>query len=229
MASYVLVHGGFSGGWVWREVAHLLRTQQNLVFTPTLTGLGERAHLAHPDLGLNTHIQDIIGVIECEALTDVILVGHSSSAMVVTGVAEQIPEKIRYLVYIDTIAPEDGQSWLDLLGEEISTNLLALAKAKGDGWRVPLIPDPPQFQPHPLKTVTDKIIVKNPASQSVPRALIHCTANPNEGPLAPMWARVSTFAEKVQAQGWHYRALPTDHRPMHTMPHELTELLLEFA
>ena len=91
MTTYVLVHGGFSGGWVWRTVALHLRDAGHEVFTPTLTGIGERAHLAHPEINLDTHIQDLVGLFECEELSQVVLVGHSSGSMVITGVAEKIP------------------------------------------------------------------------------------------------------------------------------------------
>ena len=175
MAIYLIVHGCFSGGWGWSEVANHLRRAGHEVFTPTLTGLGERAHLATPEVNLATHIQDIVGVLACEDLWEVILIGHSSGAMVSTGVAERVPERLAWLVYIDTAIPQDGQSWFDLLGPEMAEQLLKLAESDGQGWRIPLIPDPPKFQPHPLKTVTDPLAVKNPVAVGVRRAFIHCT------------------------------------------------------
>lgn len=111
MATYVIVHGGFFGGWRWRTVANLLRAAGHEAYTPTLTGLGGRCHLANPDINLDTHVQDVVGVIECEDLQDVILIGHSSGSMVVTGVVEKIPERLGYLIYLDTIIPQNGQSW----------------------------------------------------------------------------------------------------------------------
>ena len=116
MATFVLVHGGWAGGWQWREVAGLLRAAGHEVFTPTLTGLGERVHLANPDIGLDTHIQDILMVLEYEELRDVILVGYSYSGMVITGVAELAPERISQLIYLDAFVPQDGQSMLDNAG-----------------------------------------------------------------------------------------------------------------
>ena len=118
MATFVLVHGGWAGGWQWREIASLLRAAGHDVFTPTLTGLGERVHLASPDVGLDTHIQDILMVLEYEDLHDVILVGYSYSGMVITGVAERAPERLAHLVYLDAYVPRDGQSLLDMLGPE---------------------------------------------------------------------------------------------------------------
>ena len=229
MTNYVIVHGGFAGGWAWREVADFLRAAGHTVYTPTLTGLGERAHLAHPGVNLATHIQDIVGVLECEDLQEVILVGHSSGSMVITGVAERCPARLARLVYIDTVIPQNGQSWFDLLGPALAHKLLGLARQKGDGWGVPLIPDPPKFQPHPLKTVTDALEINNPKATHIPRAFIHCTQKPADSPLALLWPAIDRAAENARQQGWWYRTLPTDHSPHRTMPRELAALLLELG
>lgn len=229
MAIYLIVHGGFSGGWGWREVANELRSAGHEVFTPTLTGLGERAHLANPEVNLDTHIQDIVGVLECEDLGQVILVGHSSGSMVITGVAERAPERLAWLVYVDTAIPQDGQSWFDLLGPTMAQQLLELAESAGQGWRIPLIFDPPKFQPHPLKTVTDPLAVKNPIAVRLRRSFIYCTAKSLDSPVALAWPAIDHAAEVARRQGWWYRTLPTDHSPNHTMPHELAGLLLELA
>ncbi|MDQ3249113.1 MAG: alpha/beta hydrolase [Chloroflexota bacterium] len=229
MAIYLIVHGGFSGGWGWRAVANQLRSAGHEVFTPTLTGLGERAHLANSEVNLATHIQDIVGVLACEDLWQVILIGHSSGSMVSTGVAERAPERLAWLVYVDTAIPQDGQSWFDLLGPAMAQQLLALAERAGQGWRIPLIPDPPKFQPHPLKTVTDALAVKNPAAVGLRRAFIYCTDKSPASPVALAWPAIARAAEAARRQGWWYRTLPTDHSPQHTMPHELANLLLELA
>jgi pimeloyl-ACP methyl ester carboxylesterase len=146
MRNYVIVHGGFMGGWAWTPVAQILRAAGHEVYTPTLTGHGERAHLANPETGLDTHIQDVLGVLECEDLSEVILVGHSYGSMVITGVAERVPERLTCLVYVDTAVPKDGQSWLNVCGSEMTKLAFDLAK-KGDGWRVNMIPAPPRWQP----------------------------------------------------------------------------------
>jgi pimeloyl-ACP methyl ester carboxylesterase len=230
MSVYVLVHAGCIGGWAWSQVARHIRAAGHEVFTPTLTGLGERAHLANPDINLSTHIQDIMGVLECERLSEVILVGSSYGSMVITGVAERAPEKLSRLVYIDTIIPKDNQSWNDLLGPEVSQALLDITNEKGDGWRIPLLPpDPPWILPHPLKTCTEPLEINNPAVIAIPRAFIHCTARRMGGPLAAFWPRVDKFASEVKNQGWWYRTLPTEHAAMLSMPKELSELLLELA
>jgi pimeloyl-ACP methyl ester carboxylesterase len=116
MAIYVLVHGAGSGGWSWRHFAPLLRARGHEVFAPSLTGLGERAHLSGPQVTLSTHIQDVVNIFEFEELEDVILVGHSYGGMVITGVVEQIGERVAHLVYEDAFLPKDGQSCGDLGG-----------------------------------------------------------------------------------------------------------------
>ncbi len=142
MATFVLCHGGFAGGWQWRQVADLLRANGHTVYTPTFTGLGERVHLAHPDVDLDTLITDVVNVIQYEELTDVTLVGYSFSGMVITGVADLIPERLSRLVYLDAYVPRDGESLIDLLGTALTTQLMAMAEGVGDGWKVPHIPNP---------------------------------------------------------------------------------------
>jgi pimeloyl-ACP methyl ester carboxylesterase len=210
-------------------VANLLRAAGYEVYTPTLTGLGERAHLANPQVNLNTHIQDIVGVLECEDLRDVILVGHSYGSMVITGVAERVPERLARLVYLDAPIPQDGQSWNDLLGPEMASKAIDLANKQGDGWRVPLISDPPRVQPHPLKTVTDPLKVSNPMAVHIPRAFIHCTAKSKDSAVAFASPAIEKAAENARQQGWWYRELPADHGPEESMPRELADLLLELA
>lgn len=230
MSIYVLVHGGFMGGWVWREVANYLRAAGHEVFTPTLTGLGERAHLANPETDLNTNIQDIVGVVECEDLSQVILVGYSHGGMVITGVAERVPDRISRLVYLDALVPKDGQSLFDVCGPELAKQFFDLAREHGDGWHVPVLPpNPPKWQPQPIKTVTQPLKVKNPAAIVIPRAYIHCTIRPKEHPLALAWPALDNAAEEARQHGWWYREISADHGVVFTMPKELAELLLELA
>ena len=117
MAVYVLVHGSGSGGWIYRPVAKILRAAGHEVFTPTLTGMGERVHLLGPDVDLNLHIQDVINVLEFENLRDVILAGHSYSGMVITGAADRAIERVGQLVYLDATIPRHGESQADVIPE----------------------------------------------------------------------------------------------------------------
>ena len=130
MSTYVLVHGAWGGSYGWRKVRPLLIKAGHDVYTPSLTGQGERAHLATPQVNLTTHIKDVYNAIWYEDLTDIILVGHSYGGMVVTGVADQMPERIKHLVYLDAFLPENGQSLYDLGGG-------GPRPADGD-WRVPM-------------------------------------------------------------------------------------------
>ena len=114
MLNFVLVHGSCHGGWCWKKVAPILCKDGYFVHTPTLTGLGERSHLVNRDIGLHTHILDIIQVFEYEDLDEVILVGHSYGGLVIGGVAEKIPQRIRRLVYLDAYVPQDNKNAFDL-------------------------------------------------------------------------------------------------------------------
>ena len=134
MATFVLVHGAFHGGWCYGRVARLLRMAGHEVYTPTLTGLGERAHLASLSINLSTHVEDVTALLRCEGLSDVILCGHSYGGMVITGVAAFEGERISTLVYLDAIVPQDGQSLFDVVGSETMSHTVASAMLDG---RVP--------------------------------------------------------------------------------------------
>lgn len=134
MATFVLVHGAFHGGWCYGRVVRLLRMAGHEVYTPTLTGLGERAHLASLSINLSTHVEDVTALLRCEGLSDVILCGHSYGGMVITGVAAIEGERISTLVYLDAIVPQDGQSLFDVVGSETMSHTVASAMLDG---RVP--------------------------------------------------------------------------------------------
>src|SRR6266850_8241991 len=112
----VIVHGAWGGSWAFRKVEELLREKGFNVYRPQLTGLGERVHLARPDTGLSTHIDDVVNMILFEDLHDIILMGHSYGGMVITGVADRVPDRIRRLVYVDALVPNDGESAMSLVG-----------------------------------------------------------------------------------------------------------------
>src|SRR5437763_8418345 len=133
MSTYLLVHGGWHGGWYWGRVTPLLREAGHEVFTPTLTGLGERAHLLSPEIDLDTHIRDVLGVIKYEDLHDLILVGHSYAGMIITAVAEQAVARLRHLVYLDAFIPENGESLIDVIGTDFAATFRDLVQTKGDG------------------------------------------------------------------------------------------------
>ena len=137
MATYVLVHGAWHGGWCWKKVAPLLRHAGHEVFIPTLTGLGERAHLLTPEVDLTTHVQDIVGVLTYEDLQEVILVGHSYGGMVISGVAQQAALRLSHLVYLDAFVPENGRCLLDYAVPERA------ARMRAEGERTGFVTPPP--------------------------------------------------------------------------------------
>jgi len=229
MATFVLCHGGWAGGWQWKEVAAILRSAGHEIFTPTFTGLGERVHLASPELDLHTYIQDILMVLKYEKLSDVILLGYSMSGAVVTGVAEQAAESLRHLVYLDAFVPEDGQSLADLVGAEIVAGLQQAADLYGDGWRVPHNPpDADRRTDQPLKPIFTPLALKNPAAATIPRAFIYCAQGAHD--IGPLHQPIERAAQKAKSDArWRYLELNTGHMPMWTMPQELGKLLLELA
>src|SRR5580658_10186892 len=154
LAIVVLAHGGWSAAWAWKKVRPLMAAAGHQFFTPTYTGLGERAHLASPSNDLETHIQDVLGVLTFEDLREVVLVGHSYGGMVATGVADRARDRVAQLIYIDAFVPRDGQSLLDL-NAPARERMRELAKA-GDGYRVPPNPTPPDTPPADLAWLTER-------------------------------------------------------------------------
>ena len=138
MSTFVLVHGAWIGGWSYRRVADKMRALGHVVYTPTLTGIGERSHLYHPDIDLEAHVTDVLNVIEWEQLDDIILVGHSYGGMVITLVADRIPEKVSHLVYLDAFVPQDGQSEMDFLPDDQKGFMRAAAAESNNG--IPPLP-----------------------------------------------------------------------------------------
>jgi pimeloyl-ACP methyl ester carboxylesterase len=234
MATFVLVHGMGAGGWQWREVADILRSKGNMVFAPTLTGLGDRAHLLTPEVDLETHITDIANVIECEELQDVVLVGHSYGGMVVTGAADRQYERIGCLIYLDAFLPEDGQSVMDLQPSDRIEYYQKMADEKGDGWRIPTPPaefwklndpeDRAKFdrlkKDHPLAALTQPVNFDHPRPDK--RAYIWAsgfTPSPFE-----------KFAEACQYDDdWLYEEIDSGHQMMMSHAPELSDILLNIS
>jgi pimeloyl-ACP methyl ester carboxylesterase len=231
MAVFVLCHGGWSGGWYWQPIRDLLRSGGHTVFTPTYTGLGEREHLAHPEVGLETWLLDVVNVILYEELHDVILAGHSMGGMIITGVADRIPDRISHLVYVDAVVPEDGQSLYDLVDPEFTAQGLVLVEQQGDGWRLPYIPEPgkpgdPRLIPMPIKPGMQPVTARNPAALSLPRTFIYCTEDKD----VTRDNHIIQPAQSARSDArWHYYELETDHNPMENATQELTDLLVSIA
>lgn len=239
MSTYLLVHGAWHSGQCWERVVPLLTSAGHRVLAPSLTGHGDRAHLLSPEVGLDTHVDDIVRLITDEDLTEVILVGHSYAGLVISSAANRIPDRIAHLVYLDAMAPEDGESAADIM--PITRGLIDQALKSDSGWRVP--PLPPLPPPSGLFGVTDPadvawlramlsdqsvrclqqpVRLDNPAMNAIPRTHIHCVAGVPEGyPRRPVPA---IQPNGTPAQVWQ---LPTGHDCMVTMPSELTDLLLK--
>jgi pimeloyl-ACP methyl ester carboxylesterase len=180
-----VVHGGWDGGWAWRSVARELQAAGHEVFTPTLTGSGERAHLASPEVDLDTHILDIVKVLRYEDLHDVILVGLSNGGMVITGVAEWVPERIGHLIYMDAFSPQDGESLAGLLAPEVMARFERLAQTDGDGWRVPHTLGAHRKTDALLKAWKQPPAVGNPDAARLRRTFVQHTAKPAGSWLTP--------------------------------------------
>lgn len=240
MANYVLVHGGWFGGWCWDKVVPLLQAAGHSVYTPTLTGLGEQAALLTPEIGLDTHIQDVVNLMETNDLQQVILVGHSYSGMVITGVADRVPGRIAHLVYLDAVVPRDGQSLADTAAF-VGTFLRREANINGDGWRV----NPPRggtfgitkepdlsrvrskLTPQSLKTFLQPVHITHPdAVAAIPHTFIECT---RRGVIVWLMRRIFMGGSPLSEPGWNWRKLASDHMAMILAPQAVADLLLEFA
>ena len=231
MATFVMVHGSWHGGWCWREVADALRARGHRVFTPTLSGCAENVHRLDGSIDLSTHVMDIENLLFFEDLSEVILVGHSYAGLVGQAAAPRIAARLRSLVYLDAYIVPAGGRGFDLWDEERVT---AARKALDgpDPYREPLPPaalgiDNPdlanhvaaRMTPHPLATYDEVMPADTPESAALPRLFIRCTG----GPIAHLFAPVE---EQVRARGWPVESLDTGHDAMLTEPAALTEMLL---
>ncbi|MCR9064671.1 MAG: alpha/beta hydrolase [Cytophagales bacterium] len=222
--TYVLVHGAWGGGWAWKEVANQLTEQGNIVYRPTLTGLGEKVHLASKEVNLSTHVQDVVNMILFEDLTNIVLMGHSYGGMVVTGVINAVPERVKRIIYLDAHLPKDGESVLaDMTGGR-SESLLQMEK---DGFLIPawLKDDQPlpHDVPHPLATLTEKIELKNESRLDIPGKYILTV---DKGKLALDDNFYNSYV-RAKEMGYATDILIADHNPQWSMPELLTPKLVK--
>ncbi len=234
MATFLAAHGAWSAGWSWKKMRPLLHERGHELFTPTYTGIGERLHLAKPEVGLDTHIDDILGVLQFEDLWEVCLIGHSYGGMVATAVADRVPERLARLVYLDAFVPADGQSLFDLHPAEACARMLEAARKEGDGWRLPPNPLPPDTSEadvawimprrvmQPLKTFEQKVSLTG-IGDHLPRSYIYCT-RPAPGDV------FRPFAGRARSEpGWDYFEIDSSHSPHVTAPGALALLLDRIA
>lgn len=219
----VSVHGAWAGGWQMKKVAPLLEAHGWKVYRPSLPGLGEHYHLATPSIGLEDHINDIVNLILFEDLHDVVLLGHSYGGMVITGVADRIPERIGRLVYLDAFLPVDGESLVSLRRPESAERMDRMIQ---DGFLVPswVTPDKPlpRDVPHPLKTTTDPIRLRNPARRSVPGTYIFTV----EAGRPPEQDDFYASSVRAKSYGWPVIIMEADHVPNWRKPEATAEILL---
>lgn len=238
MATYVLVHGGGHGGWCYQRVARQLRAAGHEVHAPSLTGLGERSHLVRPQVDLDTHIRDITSLLYYEDLSDVILAGHSYGGMVITGAADQAPDRVGRLVYLDAANPENGQSLAALAGEHITwtrqfgktvdgVELVLQPETTDVGmWYGVTDPDDvawmsARLTPHPWKCFEQPLLLTNEAAyRAIPQYHIVCTST--------LATRDPALINEARAAGrlWD---IDTGHDLMITEPQKVAEALLEIA
>jgi pimeloyl-ACP methyl ester carboxylesterase len=234
MSTFLLVHGAWSGGWAWKKLRPLLRARGHDVFTPTLTGLGERVHLARPDVDLALHVEDILGVLACEDLRNAILVGHNYSGMVVTGVADRAGERVAGVVYLDAFVPRDGQSMAELVGPQALAARVEAQRNVGDGWRVPPTVLPPDTSADDVAWMTPRRAdaagtdlrpgaAPHRRHRPLPRAFVYCTRfSPGDV--------FRKFAERARSEkGWRLDEIDASHNPHITQPESLAALLHEIA
>ncbi len=231
--TFVLVHGAWHGGWSWKKVAPGLRAAGHQVFTPTLTGVGERAHLGRPEIDLDAHVRDITALLEFEDLRDVVLVGHSYAGMVITGVAAAAPERLGQLVYLDAFLPEPGKCLNDYVPGFVAQYEKGV-RERGEGWRLPFndalslralgVTDPtdvawmtPRMTDQPYRTFTQGVRPQPAAAQALRRTYLLSSERPH----------YLAAAERARQQGFRVLHVPgAGHDVMVTQPRDLIAALL---
>jgi pimeloyl-ACP methyl ester carboxylesterase len=233
-SAFVLVHGAWHGGWCWHRVADRLRQAGHRAFTPTLTGVGERRHLLSPAVDAETHIRDILGLLEAEELQDVVLVGHSYAGIVISGAAARARERLRKLVYLDALLLEDGQSWAEAFPPEVA-EARRKAAVINNGVKTILPPDPAiygfadaadtewvrrRMTPHPFAPFEQKMRWGGPLGSGLPRLYVDCTQ--------PALAILGTMKDRYRGRpDWPFVEMNTGHDAMISAPADLARLLIE--
>lgn len=232
MTTYVLVHGAWGGAQTWRSVRPLLWSAGHQVFTPSLTGIGERAHLANPQVSLRTHVDDVVATIHYEGLDDIVLVGFSYGGMVVTGALEHVADRVRELVYLDAFVPADGQSAFDLYGRLAPSGIT-------DPWAIEGVPrefeDPTEAEFHlprrslqPIRTLTEPVRLQRPLEDfPFGRTFVKALGDPRN-PTGP--DAFYDAADRVREHPkWRYHESTSNHMIPQNRPQELVDILLGLA
>jgi pimeloyl-ACP methyl ester carboxylesterase len=241
MPTAVLIHGAFHGGWCWDKVRPRLQEDGWAVYAPSLTGLGDRAHLASRRISLRTHVRDVVGLIETENVTDVILCGHSAAGMVITGVADAIAERLHTLVYLDAIIPGDGESIFDIVGHDnpMTVAFKREAAERGQGWLVPPgysraadfgVTDPADaawleqnLTAHPISAFADPLPSTSGLGRVANKVYVRCVEAKNRPHFDRALISVSG------RPGWTVHRWPSAHNVMITEPERVLELFASVA
>jgi pimeloyl-ACP methyl ester carboxylesterase len=225
VATFYVAHGAWSAGWAWKKMHPVLAQRGHALITPTHTGLGERSHLARPDIDLETHIADHLGVLRFDDLRDLIVIGHSYGGMVATGLADRAPDRIKTLVYLDAFAPRDGDSVFSLNPEREAPMREAAAKMGGFMPPAAMPPDTseadkawaaPRRMPQPLQTFAQGLKLSREPVQ--PRHYIYCKRHNPGDPFRQ-------FLERARREGWPSYEIDASHNPHITCPEILAEVL----
>lgn len=246
MTAYVLVGGTWLGGWCWQQVARRLRHTGHDAYPLTLTGLGERVHLASPEVDAETHITDVLNLIKFEDLHDIVLLGHSYAGLVVaTGAADRIPERISEVVYLDAGPFPSGLRFIETYPPEARTHVERQVEELGAGWRLPMPPweelaqqasleglDDDQLRqmrsratPQPFGTYTQPLELENPAREELPKVGILCSFSLAQ--VQEMIASGNPLSEAFTGPNWQFVELPTGHWPMFSRTDDLAAVLLD--
>ena len=237
MSTFVLVHGAMHGGWCWRGVREQLETAGHTVHTPTLTGQGDRRHLLTPDVGVGTHVDDILELLWFEDLRDVVLALHSYSGVLAGPVVERADSRVASVVYLAAFLTRSGECLLDVEPTATAARYRELAATDGDGWRVPASPaflaqwgvtDPdttawvgPRLTDFPLRCCTEPTVFDDRALSAIPRSYVQHT----DPPLASLDASV----QQARSDGCAMHQIACGHDLMIERPEETAQLLLEIS
>ncbi|WP_129689392.1 alpha/beta fold hydrolase [Gottfriedia acidiceleris] len=225
MKTIVICHGMSSGGWAWKEVKILLEKEGHTVYTPTMTGCGERFHLANKEVDLNTAINDIVNVINYENLHNIVLIGHSYGGAVASGVVDLIPELIDEVIYLDAMLLNDGEAVVNLFPDEIANFIQRLIDTKGDGWKVPVVEEDRydhRLTDHPHKCFKTPLNLKNKELNNIKTSYINCT----EKEQNPFYYGIFRSVERAKERGMTIHNLKAGHIPNIENPALIAQFLL---
>jgi pimeloyl-ACP methyl ester carboxylesterase len=236
MATFVLVHGAWLGGWCWKRIRKRLQAAGHDVFTPTLTGLGERSQILTRDVNLETHILDVVNLIQWEELSNIVLCGHSYGGAVISGVADRIPDRIGSLVYLDAYVLHNGENVAQHVPAIRWQNFMEGAKSVGDGWKIPPIPPEVfnvkdaadaewmrrQCTMQPIGCFEQAVKLTGKIDQIKNVTFILMTGYAQHSPFSP-------FRDKAKAKGWRTLTMTCGHMVMFDQPEELSRILLQHS